>query len=655
MCRASVLSWANANSIRAKARSTKAARSSRTLRKKKFPTTTAEDTSLTGVVSRGVGDLGVQVATALPAGPMAPLVFAGQFAAGSGGSTFDEALHGRAEQVRNNAAFSGMAPEEQDAAYKTALSDPANLEAAIHAAGWSATASAALGVLPLGVILRPVARTAPGLVGWATGKLMQAGQSGIVFASVGEAQQYINQQIAHDYYDPTAAYSPDMKRMLGSAITGGVLGMTHPLGPQRQSSPEELAAFTRDAQNAPNANAPPNQTRADIDEFIRKRDAGWTYDNQTGQWTAPQADPNLLRLPAPTPDPNQPAAAAPAPEPPPRPAAPTAPIDSAFPSLDEPGRASPPAPPDNPFNAFDPPQEQPNDRQAGQQVSGAVREGQEPGNVQQQGPGGAPLAAGGILQTPAPTQGTENPAPPNVGHAKLSALLNDPRTADEIRADAAVDMARSDAAHAQGIRDAAEGAVVPQETFAPAPVDLKVNEAPGTRQAPVNLEQPQDVTLGAERTGSPTPAQAEAGNYTKRHVRWNGLQIAVETEAGQERRGIGPDGVPWAVTLTSPYGYIKRTLGRDGDQVDVYLGPEPKSPYVYIVDQIDHRTGGFDEHKAMLGFPDEASARTAYHQAFSDGNGPARIGALRALARWLNSRTGYRRVNGGRRPRTATL
>ena len=71
--------------------------------------------------------------------------------------------------------------------------------------------------------------------------------------------------------------------------------------------------------------------------------------------------------------------------------------------------------------------------------------------------------------------------------------------------------------------------------------------------------------------------------------------------------------------------------GADRENIDVYLGPEPQSPHVYIVDQIDPETGGFDEHKALIGYPDEASARSAYVAGFSDGSGDARLGAIRRL------------------------
>jgi hypothetical protein len=156
--------------------------------------------------------------------------------------------------------------------------------------------------------------------------------------------------------------------------------------------------------------------------------------------------------------------------------------------------------------------------------------------------------------------------------------------------------------------------------------------AAGTREAPVRVETAADVTAGAERTAEPTPAQAEAGNYRKRHIKWQGLDIAIETEAGQERRGAAPDGTPWSVTMPAPYGYIKRTEGKDGDQVDVYIGPAPESAQVYVVDQIDPGTLRFDEHKALLGFTSEAEARATYERAFSDGSGGSRLGAITPMS-----------------------
>ena len=159
-------------------------------------------------------------------------------------------------------------------------------------------------------------------------------------------------------------------------------------------------------------------------------------------------------------------------------------------------------------------------------------------------------------------------------------------------------------------------------------------EARGTGEAetPVQIETAGDVHRGAELTADPTPAQAEAGNYRKRHLAWQGMDITIETEQGQERSGVGPDNKPWAIEMPAPYGYLKRTEGKDGDQIDVYVGPTPESETVYIIDQIEPKTGNFDEHKTMLGFDSPADALAIYNAAFNDGSGVTRIGAVTPMS-----------------------
>lgn len=131
----------------------------------------------------------------------------------------------------------------------------------------------------------------------------------------------------------------------------------------------------------------------------------------------------------------------------------------------------------------------------------------------------------------------------------------------------------------------------------------------------------------------PTEAQAKAGNYKKGHVSIGGLDIAIENPEGSTRSGIDPGGKPWSVTMSAHYGYVKRTQGADGDQVDVYLGKaDPVSGPVFVVDQFDNRTGKFDEHKAILGAKSLKEAQALYDAHFSDGKGPARRGAITSMS-----------------------
>lgn len=127
----------------------------------------------------------------------------------------------------------------------------------------------------------------------------------------------------------------------------------------------------------------------------------------------------------------------------------------------------------------------------------------------------------------------------------------------------------------------------------------------------------------------PTPAQIEAGNYPKGHIRRHGLDITIETRAGETRSGIGADGRPWSVVMPADYGYIRRTIGADGEQVDCYVGPDEKALEVYVVDQLDATTRAFDEHKAFIGFAARSIALETYESGFSDGRGRLRIGNIR--------------------------
>lgn len=159
--------------------------------------------------------------------------------------------------------------------------------------------------------------------------------------------------------------------------------------------------------------------------------------------------------------------------------------------------------------------------------------------------------------------------------------------------------------------------------------------------------------------GGPTEAQKEAGNYRKFHTRMHGLDIAIENLKGSERNGKGEDGKKWSVTMPAHYGYIKRTEGADGDHVDAYIGPHSDSKKAYVVNQVDHKTGKFDEHKVMLGFKSEADARRTYEDGFSDGRGKERLGSIHHMPieefkEWLNNGDTTKRLTraaGGKIPK----
>ena len=116
---------------------------------------------------------------------------------------------------------------------------------------------------------------------------------------------------------------------------------------------------------------------------------------------------------------------------------------------------------------------------------------------------------------------------------------------------------------------------------------------------------------------TPSEKQIEAGNYKKVHKTVQGLDISIETPAQGERSGTDASGNSWSVTMQNDYGYIKRTEGADGDQVDVFIGEDTDSETVFIVDQINPETGKFDEHKVIIGATTEAQATEIYNSNYS--------------------------------------
>lgn len=122
----------------------------------------------------------------------------------------------------------------------------------------------------------------------------------------------------------------------------------------------------------------------------------------------------------------------------------------------------------------------------------------------------------------------------------------------------------------------------------------------------------------SEANTNPTDAQKEAGNYKMGHVRIKGMPISIENPKGSYRKYKGEDGKEGQVKLKSHYGYFTNTTGngKDGDAVDVFVGPNVENfEYVYVVDQ-NNQDGNFDESKVMLGFNSTEHAKNSYMSNF---------------------------------------
>ena len=111
---------------------------------------------------------------------------------------------------------------------------------------------------------------------------------------------------------------------------------------------------------------------------------------------------------------------------------------------------------------------------------------------------------------------------------------------------------------------------------------------------------------------NPTEPQREAGNYRMGHVRVKGMQISIENPKGSKRYYV-ENGVEKFNVIKNYYGYFTKSLGKDGDAVDVFLGPNIENfERVYCIDQNKKGSNEFDETKVMLGFNSKEEAKEAY-------------------------------------------
>jgi hypothetical protein len=94
---------------------------------------------------------------------------------------------------------------------------------------------------------------------------------------------------------------------------------------------------------------------------------------------------------------------------------------------------------------------------------------------------------------------------------------------------------------------------------------------------------------------------------------YHALPVRIETPEGGVRTGFTPDGKSWSTTMPADYGFLDMGInGSDGDSVDCYVGPSPESNHVFVVDQYTVDGETWDEHKVMLGYHTEESAKEDY-------------------------------------------
>lgn len=124
-------------------------------------------------------------------------------------------------------------------------------------------------------------------------------------------------------------------------------------------------------------------------------------------------------------------------------------------------------------------------------------------------------------------------------------------------------------------------------------------------------------------------ARASRGDAAD-HVTFAGFPIVIENHAGTVRHWASFDGSGGSTLMRYSYGYIDGAIGSDGEEVDVYIGPDEDASEVYVVDQMKAPAFTmYDEQKIMLGQPSLSAARDAYLAQYND---PRFLGSITAMS-----------------------
>jgi bacterioferritin len=116
------------------------------------------------------------------------------------------------------------------------------------------------------------------------------------------------------------------------------------------------------------------------------------------------------------------------------------------------------------------------------------------------------------------------------------------------------------------------------------------------------------------------PPLLKAARTLHGSIDFNGLQCSIETGRSRVRAWHDPHNGTGGMTLMRlPYGYVKGTMGVDGDQYDVFIGTDRTAPKVFIVTTMAPPSfDEVDEQKAFLGLPTAEEARRIFDAAYDD-------------------------------------
>lgn len=102
-----------------------------------------------------------------------------------------------------------------------------------------------------------------------------------------------------------------------------------------------------------------------------------------------------------------------------------------------------------------------------------------------------------------------------------------------------------------------------------------------------------------------------ASDKVHKKTEFQGIPVHIDRPKGFLQKFDGKNGLPaWTRKYKTDYGFIPGTKDKDGEETDVYLGPNKNADKAFIIKQM--LNGKFDENKVMLGFNSEGEARKMF-------------------------------------------
>ncbi len=108
-----------------------------------------------------------------------------------------------------------------------------------------------------------------------------------------------------------------------------------------------------------------------------------------------------------------------------------------------------------------------------------------------------------------------------------------------------------------------------------------------------------------------------ANDPIKKKIRVGGVPVWLEWLKGETREYKKDGVVKYRRHMEADYGYIPGTTDSDGEELDVYVGPDRDASKAYVIRQM-RKSGGFDEHKVMMGYSSKSAAKASYMHHMRD-------------------------------------